>query len=230
MPNRVSINSIAYDIPSGIEEITIRQLISLRNLPDKDYITILNWAVPALDMAMLTTNTKQTERELTGALTLVNALLNEIFTFMQSPEKIEVPKSVTLLGLVIELKPGLLTSLPYWPYVQVKTIIQQEAKKEPFDPTDRIPEVLAHYLYSSVTKSKYNEEKAEAFIEVINEMPMIEAIQVGNFFFLKFRNLYLSRTSNFLTSLNLWRLRLAWKFSRSMAILIPSKRFRAVIF
>lgn len=224
MPNRVLINGIGYEVPAGIEEVNIGNFIKLRNLKDPDYITLLNWAIPALDLGMLTTNNQKVERELTHTLALVNALIQEISDFMQSPERIKVPASIMLEGLEIALVPGLLTSLPYWPYIQVKTIIQHEAKKEFFDPTDRIPEVLAHYLYSSVTRNKYNEEKAEEFIELVNLLPMTEAIQAGNFFFLRFRSLYLSRTNNFLTSLNLVKLRLRSKFLKSTVILTHLKR------
>lgn len=224
MPNRVMINGIGYEVPAGIDEVNIGSFIRLRNLKEQDYISLLNWAIPNLDLSMLTTNNQKVERELTHTLTLVNALINEISDFMQSPERIKVPESVTLEGLEIKLVPGLLTSLPYWPYVQVKAIIQQEAKKDIFDPTDRIPEVLAHYLYSSVTRNKYNEEKAEEFIELVNLLPMTEAIQAGNFFFLRFRGLYLSRMNSFLTSLSLVRLRLRSKFLKSTAILTRLKR------
>jgi hypothetical protein len=223
MPNRVMINGTGYEVPAGIEEISIRKFIELRNLAERDYISLIKWAIPDLDLDMLTTKNERVERELSATIALVNQVLNEIHYFMISADRIKIPESVTLEGLEIKLVPGLLTSLPYWPYVQVKTIIQQEAKKEVFDPTDRIPEVLAHYLYSTVTRSKYNEEKAEAFIELVDLLPMTEAIQVGNFFFLRFRNLYLSRTSNFLTSLNLLRLRLRSKFLKSTGILIRLK-------
>lgn len=184
----VKINNISYDnVPSSIKDVTIGRFVKFRDVMKDSPLELIYWA---LDCKPTFTHTETVEKELAGLLSLIDPVSKEIFAFIKSQAPGNVPESITVMGYEVKLKKGLLNDLPYWPYVVTKNIINQEAKSERFDPTDRIPEVLAHYLYAAVTKSEYSEAKANDFVEVINDIEMVPAIQLGNFFLLKHRDLF----------------------------------------
>lgn len=184
----VKINGITYDkVPSSIDDVTIGRFVKFRNFLHTDPLEMIYWA---LDARPVFTHTDTIEKELENLLTLVDPVKKAIYAYLKSPDKDKMPDEIEVMGVKIKLKKGLLNDLPYWPYVVTKNIIMQERVKDPFDPTDRIPEILAHYLYAEVTKSEYSEIKAGEFVEVANEISMAPAIQLGNFFLRKHSDLF----------------------------------------
>lgn len=184
----VKINGISYDnVPSSIDDVTIGRFIKFRDVIKTNPLELIYWAI---DCKPAFTHTDTVEKELAGLLSLIDPVSKAIFAFIKANDTIDPPETIEVLGCEVKIKKGLLNDLPYWPYVVTKNIIIQEAKKEPFDPTDRIPEVLAHYLYSIVTKSEYSEAKANEFVEVVNDIAMVPAIKLGNFFLWKHRDLF----------------------------------------
>jgi hypothetical protein len=179
----LKINNRIFDtVPASIEDVSIGRFIQLRNTELTNPLAVLHWA---LGEKVEFKYTKATESQIANIFSLVNPVIAEVYGFMQTKAKKDVPSSIGVLGRDIKLKKGLLNDLPYWPYVVAKSIIKEEAAKEVFDPTDRIPQLLAHYLYSEVTKRPYDEAAAEEFVEIINDLPMVQCIQLGGFFLRK---------------------------------------------
>lgn len=183
-----------YDVPASLDDVSISRFIKFRNFDQKNPLLMLQWAINAKPHLI---DTPEIEKEISNVFTLIQPVIDDIYAFMKSPEKGKTPDSVNVLGYDVKLKDGLLNDLPYWPYVVTKEIIRQESKNEPFDPTDRFPEVVAHYLYSAVTRSDYDEQKANDFVSVINDVPMVPVIQLANFFLLKQQDLFPTKSETF---------------------------------
>lgn len=209
----VQINGNSYQIPQSIDEVSIGRFIKWRNMNHDSPLEVLEWGC-GQDVNLL--NGKDTEQEVAGVLGMIDDVSMEIVRFMQSDYRVKIPKMVTLMGMDIAVTKEMLHSLPYWGAVKCKQIAKEETKGDVFEPTDRIPEIIGHYLYALVTKSKYDENKAQEFSkDIISEMPMIEAIQLGNFFLLKQMRFFLDIRSYLASSLILMRKRLALRFSRN---------------
>lgn len=215
----VLLNNTPYNIPESINEVTIGRFIQFRHLDHDNPLEVLEWGIGA---SPVLTHNKQTENEVANCLTLIDNVANEIWRFMNSDERVRVPKTVNVLGLDIDLKADLLHSLPYWATVKCKELASAHTKGGVFDPTDAIPAVVGHYLYSLVTKHKYDEKRADEFAnDVVMEMPMVEAIQLGNFFLLRQMRSWSNTTTYLANRLILWRKRLGLRYSKSTENLLP---------
>lgn len=229
MPTAVKIADRVYNIPL-IEELTIKDVLALRKLDSSSHAALLRWAFgcdPVLD------NSKLTERQLTNVFALIDGLIADVSAWFKSDERIAVPKTIELLGLTVKFRPGLVNELPYWGTVRCKTVIQEELelqKTETPDFTDRIPEVLAHYLYALVTKNPYDEAKADDFIDVVMSLNMKLAIQAGNFFLLKQLPYFQSNKDSLATRLTVMSKRLGLRFLKSLATLTTWKRSAVEIY
>lgn len=218
MPYQVSIQNQTVEIPASLDEVTIGGLINLRHVNPDSPIEILDWGT---SKRLTLTDSLATQRQVANSLALIDGTIKKITDWMQTDERLRTPEKITLMGLDINIKPELLQSLPYWGSVMCKNIVKEQheiCKKKgiEFDATDRIPEIIAHYLYEKVTKSKYDEKKANEFAkDVISKMGMVEAVQLGNFFLLKQTRYFLGKRKRWLTSLMLMNKRLGLKFSRS---------------
>jgi hypothetical protein len=181
---QIRIDGQTFDrIPSSIDEVSIGRFLVFAKIKRDSALEILQWA---LDSKHNFKHTKEVENQLGKVFQLIEPVMAEIDAFMGNLDaKLTIPATLDIMGCVVKLKGGLLNDLPYWPYVVAKSIIKQEAAKQLFDPIDRMPELIAHYLYSEITKSPYDEAKASEFTEIINDIPMMPAIQLGNFFLLK---------------------------------------------
>ena len=197
---KVIIQEQPYSIPKSIADISIGRFIDFRNLDPNNHLDMIHWI---LNSKPIFKQDKSIEIVLANVLSMAKPCIDEIYEFMNNKAKNQTPTHIEVLGETFELKKGLLNDLPYWPYVVTKSIIIKNLENHNFDPTDDIPKVLAHYLYNYVTKNEYTERKAEEFIDVINDINMIPAIQLGNFFLKKQQSLWQSSRSNLKTKLKL---------------------------
>ena len=192
---QLKINDQSYQIPDNRNEVTLSRFLELRNTNISDTLSVIYWGIDAKPEFK---ESATIENELGVAFSLTKTLIESIYDFTESKLKNEVPDQIEVMGVTVELRKGLLNDLPYWPYVVTKYILAEELKKTPFDPTARYPEILAHYLYSSIVKTPYDENKASEFVEVINDIPFTEALQLGNFFLRKQSGLPQPKRKSFL--------------------------------
>lgn len=190
---QIKINDIKYLIPSELDEVTLAKFLALRQIDIHSTLDVLYWG---LGSEPVFKETDTVEKEIGVAFDLLRQIIEQIYTFTESKIKDNVPDSIEVMGVTVELRKGLLNDLPYWPYVVTKFILSEELKKTPFDPTDRYPEILAHYLYSAIVKGPYDETKASEFVEVVNEISFTAAIPLGNFFLRKHKELPPSKRKN----------------------------------
>lgn len=229
-----TINKKAYSIPEKAAELSLGQLIELQN-PNNNELEILRILLGETITVTCANDKeeKEIQRTLRGVYTLVELLKEDIDIVVSSGLLLAAPKTINVLGVELKLNDAFVRSLPYWGYVHTKQAIQQRVKlgkDEKFDATDLIPGILSHNLYSLITKSPYNEAKAEEFIDVINDLNFIEAIQLGNFFLLQQKSLWVSRGKRWRILLNKMRATLALRYLKGMERLMSSKRYREVTF
>lgn len=219
MPYQVTIQNQTVEIPASLDEVTIGGLINLRHVNPQSPIEILDWGT---SKRLILTDSLSTQRQVANTLSVIDSTIKKITDWMQTDERLRTPEKITLMGLEIVIKPDLLQSLPYWGSVMCKNIVKEqhelcEKNGVEFDATDRIPEIIAHYLYEKVTRSKYDESKANEFARdvIAKQMCMVEAIQLGNFFLLRQKHYFLGRKERLLTSLTVMSKKLVLKFSRN---------------
>jgi len=190
---KIKLQGKPYSIPNSIDDVSIGKFIELRNIDPSDHLAILHWA---LNDTPFIKEEGNIEQELANIFTLIQPTITEIYAFMNNKAKYDMPKTIEVLGSTVKIKGGLLNELPYWAYVVTKSIVIKNVGNDTFDPTDDIPRVLAHYLYKYVTGNDYTETRAEEFIDVVNDIPMKQAIQLGNFFLKKHQSLFPLNKSN----------------------------------
>jgi hypothetical protein len=179
----VVINNQIFDrIPSSLQEVSIGRFIKLRNTDPYSITQVIRWAV---DCDINFPSATEVEKKYGGILKLVDPVLKQIQEFMNSEEKDSMPDVLDVLGHKVKITTEFLNSIPPWSYLFSKRFMNTEATKVPFDPTDRVPEVLAHYLFSEITQTQYDETKADVLIYAINQMEMKPCIQFGSFFLRK---------------------------------------------
>lgn len=191
---KVKINGKNFEIPSELSEVTIKRFLDLRLIAPDDTMELVYWGI---GQRINFEHKDNTVVEMGAALGLIDLIRSEIAAFVNNIENIVIPKSITIMGLEVKLIDGLLNELPYWPYVVAKKLLTDETKAVTPDHTKHIGRIVGHYLYSSITKEVYNEAKADRFAdEMADEMPMVETIQLGNFFLLKHIDLLPSKKKN----------------------------------
>ncbi len=219
---QVKINGLRYDLPESTEELTLGQFLDLRQIKDNSTIRQLSILLSA-DEGIIADlpNKKSIELEVRNTIALAQVVNKDIERLFTTDEKLIVPKELTLLGKTIAI-PGDIDKQPFWASRVVKQIIVDQVKKtgtgEKFDPTDCTDQIIAHYLYVPYTEMKYNEIRAEEFRQIIRELPLKTSIQLGNFFFLKSKSLYLTKFDCWITSLIIWSKKRAYRRSRSLEV------------
>lgn len=221
----------AYKIPSTARELTLGQFMDISKLSTADSWGLLNILVGEIvSTAQSITEIEQFKKEITGVFGLIELLNEDIERCLSSGILLVQPKKINILGLDVEIKPNFINQLPYWGYVHTKMAITERADRQrnkDFNATDLIPGILAHNLYCLVTRSRYDEVKAEEFQDqVIKEVGFIEAMQLGNFFLIQQKRLWTSRRQRWTMNLTIWRFRLAYRFSINTARLMFWKRLQ----
>ena len=214
------IASKKFTIPQFAHELTLGQFVKLR----EKGLTVMEQLAIYCNVSAdeLTFNySDKANAQLRDAFVMAALLNEDIKKYGSSAEKFITPKEVVILGKTIKI-PQDLEKEPFWPSRKVKEILEEQIKatgmNEDFDSTDKMADVLAHYLYVPFTGMKYNEYRAEEFKEAIYDLPLTVAVPLSNFFFLQWKRLYLTKPRLFLVNFRLWRKKLAWKFSKTTGI------------
>jgi len=196
----VNIQGKNFFLPTSIEEISLGRFLEFRKINPANNLQLMQWV---LNSKHNFTDTDTIADEIAKCLTIAEPAIKEMYDFIQSGKNHDIPTEVNVLGEVIKFKASFINEMPYWPYEVVKMLIQKEIEKgDKGDQTELIPQVLSHYFYSIISKSPYDEDKASEFVDIINDIPMVEAIQAANFFFRKCQSSSPGKLKSFLRILN----------------------------
>lgn len=223
----------AYNIPSTTRDLTLGQFIAISRLQPDDHWGLLTVLVgEVVSTAQNLKEIEQFKHEITSVFSLIEILTTDLQECLSSGILLVEPKKINILGLDIEIKPNFINQLPYWGYVHTRAAVIERANQDKeFNATDLIPGILAHNLYCLIVRSVYNESKAEALIEdVLNDVPFIEAMQLGNFFLLQHKKLWTSKRKRWIMNLTIWRLRLVYRISASLGRSTHWRRYREVMY
>lgn len=185
----IKLNNIPYSFPTEVSELTLRQFFALRKstgiidevcaLTGINRDTILNF---------------RGRDDLEQCRLLLNNLGQKLAGGM---EGVKLPKQTTIAGKTIAV-PKNLKLEPVGAFIAVHNLITEEHKRAAaanaeFDPTNIIPQVLAHYFWLPYMGDDvlYNDEKieSEAYIDQIMSIPVTDAVPIAIFFFRKYPNL-----------------------------------------
>jgi len=185
----IKLNSKPYNFPTEVSEISLGQFFSLRRSKG-----ILD------EICALTGIDRQSVQNFKGRddLERCQYLLNNLGSKLANGiEGKKLPKQTTIGGKTV-IVPKNLKLEPVGAFISVHNLISEEQKRSAetgaeFDPTDLIPQVLAHYFWLPYmgADALYNDEKIEdeTYMQQILAMPITDAVPIANFFFRKYPNL-----------------------------------------
>lgn len=217
-----TLNTKPLFLPETAKELKLKQFVAITKAGTD--LQMLEALLGELPDVQFTTDREfnQYDKEIKGVFRLVELLSQSITNTIASGILLVAPAEVQIIGLPISIKSDAVETGAFWGKVHTQQVIlkrvEQTGKDEKFDATDLIPNMLAHNLYTVVTKSPYNEAKADEFEEVVLEMNWIEAFQLANFFLIQHKKLWTSRRLRWRMRWNLLRLRLASKYSTNTGL------------
>ncbi|RKR84896.1 hypothetical protein BDD43_5149 [Mucilaginibacter gracilis] len=185
----IKLNGVPYNFPTEVAEISLGQFFALRQSKG-----ILH------EICALTGINHETVSNFKGRddLDKCSALLNTLGQKLAAGfDGHTLPKQTVVGGKTIRV-PKNLKIEPVGAFIAVYNLINDEQKRcaaaqIEFDPTNIIPQVLAHYLWLPFMGDDvlYNDEKIEneAYQQQIMTIPITDAVPIANFFFRKFPHL-----------------------------------------
>jgi hypothetical protein len=185
----IKLNTVPYNFPTELSEITLKQFFALRGSKD-----ILDEICALTGMNRQTIQNFKSPADLEKCTLLLNNVGKKL---QQSFEGSKLPKQTIINGKVVKV-PHNLKLQPVGAFIAVHNLITEEYKRcadqqTDFDPTNIIPQVLAHYFWLPYMGSDvlYSDEGIdnEDYMEQINTIPLTDAIPIANFFFRRYPNL-----------------------------------------
>jgi hypothetical protein len=185
----IKLNGNPYNFPTDVHEISLGQFFALRRSKG-----ILD------EICALTGMDRESVQNFKGRddLERCQLLLNNLGAKLaKGIEGKKLPKQTTIAGKAVTV-PKNLKLEPVGAFIAVHNLISDEQKRSAegnteFDPTDLIPQVLAHYFWLPYMGDDvlYSDGKIEdeAYMQQILTMPVTDAVPVANFFFRKYPNL-----------------------------------------
>lgn len=212
---KVSLSKRTFYLPGSVSELTLGQFLDLRNPENADIVSRLAILLK-IDVAEITdiSYTTKQQREVDNLCNLTEVINQSLKDYFATDESIRKLKTVTILGETYRVPNA--ERAAYWPSRKVKEIIQEQIEKtgkSEFDATDRMDEIIAHYMYSEVTGKPYNEIEADNFRHVIRDMALVEAVPLANFFILRWLTCWTTRRKSWFIKLAIWKRRLGLKGS-----------------
>lgn len=194
LPNRETIT-----IPNSAQELTLGQFLDLRNCGESNALEILGVLSGKNEFELQKMSySNKFEREMSA---MAAELTDSIREYFSTPD-LRTPNLIKLSDVTIKIPEDLNTSA-YWATRRAQNIIKRVVNRMPegetFDAIEYYDELLAHYLYCPFTNSKYNEDRAEEFKQIIrNELTLPEAIPLGNFILLGLRKYWRPSVINYI--------------------------------
>ncbi|UEG54547.1 hypothetical protein LLH06_06180 [Mucilaginibacter daejeonensis] len=204
---------LQVSIPQDLHELTLGQLMAMQatdNMTDIQAIQILS-GVPMAELQQV-----RSFHELQVFNDHILALAQQIRSLYNSDN---VPKTVSfhIKGKTRKVNVSANLSMePAGAFMAARDIIAEEVARhaelygddwqEHFDPSLRIcSQILAHYFYCRATGELYNEEKATAFAEEVEKLPITQALPIAKCFFLSYPSLSKPRTGFWRRLFRSWR-------------------------
>lgn len=195
---KVKINGSEVDFPTTVQDLSLKQMFALKKAKDiLDEIAICT----GIDR-----NKIENFKDL-KTITAANALLATLRISIEAGfDGRTFPKTVTL-GIKKIKVPSELRLQPIGAFMSVSDILAEYTNKmikqaenegreittEDINYTDCIPKVLAHYFYLPYYGEDvlYSDTKAEdpEYMAKIMNLRLVDAVPLGNYFFLKYPNL-----------------------------------------
>ena len=185
----IKLNGNPYNFPTEVNEISLGQFFALRRSKG-----ILDEVCALTGIDRQSVQNFKGRDDLERCQQLLNNLGSKLANGMESKT---LPKQTTIAGKVVTV-PKNLKLEPVGAFIAVHNLISEEQKRSAedsteFDPTNLIPQVLAHYFWLPYMGCDvlYSDEKIEneAYMEQILTMPVSDAVPIANFFFRKYPNL-----------------------------------------
>jgi hypothetical protein len=185
----IKLNGKPYTFPTEVSELSLQQFFALRKSKG-----ILDEICALTGIDRQTISNFKGREDLEKCHMLLSNLGKKIAEGFNSNT---LPKQTTIAGKTVRV-PKNLKLEPVGAFISVHNIINQEQKRcaeagVELDPTDIIPQVLAHYFWLPYMgdNALYSDEKIEdeAYIDQIMTIPVTHAVPIANFFFRKYPNL-----------------------------------------
>jgi hypothetical protein len=182
----IKLNGTPYNFPTEVHEISLEQFLALRKSKG-----VLDEICTLTGIDRETISNFKGRADLQKCQVLLGNLGSKLALGLATQK---LPKQTTIAGKNVRV-PKNLKIEPVGAFIAVHNIITEEHKRcaesgADFDPTDSIPQVLAHYFWLPLMGDDvpYNDEKIEngAYMQQILSMPAADAIPIANFFFRKY--------------------------------------------
>lgn len=182
-------NKNVLSVPTLIGELNLGQFLALRKAGASNALEIISILCkqPIEELQAMEFSVR-TERQIAAMWYEISEEISRYFSEKNEQERLKKLSTVTVGDKLISI-PEDINKYAYWSTRRAKHIIDQELKRihgteDKADLTDYYAELLAHYLYCPYTEMKYEENRADEFMEIVNELPVTVAIPLGNFILL----------------------------------------------
>jgi hypothetical protein len=218
--------TLSITMPSQLKEVSLGQMMQLQektDLSDLDAISILS----GIAIEELKDVTNFHDFDVFGEAVL--SLSSQIKYLYDSDD---IPSRVTFKIDGKTVKVNVFRNLSVEPagaFMAARDIIAEEINEhiklhgekdwqERFNPSLKACcQVLAQYFYCRATGEKYNEYKADAFIETVKNISVVEALPIGKHFFMSYPNLSKPKTPYWLRPRQFWRGKRAYNRSKNLS-------------
>lgn len=217
-------------MPESLDEITLGQMIALQsadNLGDAEAISILS-GIPADELKQI--------KDAAELSIFSEQILKLAFAIKNLYNSDDLPKSVTLNIDGINKQVKVINDLAMEPagaYWAARDVIADEIAahikthgeenwQANFNPSLQVcSKLLAHYFYCRATGKPYNEYKAAAFTEVINNMRVTEALPIAKHFFTSYPRFMKRKTGFWHQCRQLWKNVQEYRHLKNLSTLTP---------
>lgn len=221
---------LCITMPESLDEITLGQMIALQsaeNLGEAEAISILS-GIPVDELKQIKD---------AAELSIFSAqILKLAYAIKNLYNSDAIPKSVTLNVNGVSKQVRVMNDLAIEPagaYWAARDIIAdeiashikvygQENWQTNFNPSLQVcSKLLAQYFYCRATGKPYNEYKAAAFVEVINNMRVPEALPIAKHFFTCYPSFLKVKTGFWHQFRQLWRNVQEYRRLKNLSTLTP---------
>jgi hypothetical protein len=214
-------------MPSQLKEISLGQMMQLQektDLSDLDAISILSGI--AIEELKDVSNFHDFDVFGEAVLSLSNQI-KYLYSSDDIPSRVafKIDGKTTKVNVIRNLSVE-----PAGAFMAARDIIAEEINEhiklngeedwqERFNPSLKACcQVLAQYFYCRATGQKYNEYKADAFIETVKNISVVEALPIGKHFFMSYPNLSKPKINYWLRPRQFWRGKRAYNRSKNLNI------------